>query len=63
MLLISEKIIKVINSEIKSQNSLLKLLEDREKNYHTDHSQDKEKINKSLQFYNKILEESKGGSE
>lgn len=56
-MLLSEKIKKIITSEIKSQETLLKLLDNQEKNYHEDYSNKKEAINKSLAYYNKVLEE------
>ena len=56
-MLVSEKIKKVIEVEIKSQKQLLKLLDAQEKNYKVDYSDEKENINKSLEYYNKILNE------
>lgn len=56
-MLVSEKIKKAIESEVKSQKSLLKLLEAHEKNYKVDYSEEKEEINASLNYYDKILNE------
>ena len=56
-MLLSEKIKKIIESEIKSQKQLLKLLDNQEKNYHEDYSSKKEMINKSLEYYDKVLKE------
>lgn len=56
-MLVSEKIKDVIRKEIKSQENLLKFLENQEKNYDKDYSQDKQDIRNSIAYYNKILNE------
>lgn len=56
-MLVSEKIKKAIESEVKSQNSFIKLIEAQEKNYGEDYSEKKEAIKKTLNFYEKILNE------
>lgn len=56
-MLISVKIRKSIESEVKVQKSLLKALEVQEKNYNVDLGQQKEDISKSLEYYEKVLKE------
>ena len=56
-MLVSEKIKKAIEAEVKSQKQLLKLLDAQEKNYKVDYSDKKEAINDSLDYYSKILNE------
>lgn len=56
-MLISVKIKKSIESEVKVQKNLLKALEVQEKNYSVDLSQPKEDVSKSLDFYEKVLKE------
>ena len=53
----SNKIIKAVESEIKSLQSLLKALETREKNYEVDLSKEKEEINESITYYKWMLRE------
>lgn len=56
-MLVSEKIKKSIEIEVKSQKQLLKMLEAQEKNYKVDYADKKEAINQSLEYYSKILNE------
>lgn len=56
-MLISIKIKKAIETEAKSQAQLLKLLENQEANYGVDLSKEKAEINKSLEYYDKVLKE------
>ena len=56
-MLVSEKIKKAIESEVKAQKQLLKLLEAQEKNYKEDYSDKKDAINQTLNYYDKILNE------
>ncbi len=56
-MLVSEKIKKVIKGEIKSQETLLKMLENQEKNYGAKYPKEKEQIKLSIEYYNKVLRE------
>ncbi len=56
-MLVSIKIKKAIEVEAKSQKQLLKLLETQEANYGVDLSKEKAEINKSLEYYDKVLKE------
>lgn len=56
-MLISTKIKKVIENEIKSQKTLLKLMTNQETNYGVDLSKEKSDINKSVAYYEKVLKE------
>ena len=56
-MLVSEKIKKAIEIEVKAQKQLLKLLEAQEKNYKEDYSDKKDAINQTLNYYDKILNE------
>lgn len=56
-MLISIKIKKAIETEAKSQKQLLKLLVNQEANYGVDLSQEKAEINKSVEYYEKVLKE------
>lgn len=56
-MLISIKIKKAIETEAKSQKQLLKLLVNQEANYCVDLSQEKAEINKSIEYYDKVLKE------
>lgn len=56
-MLLSEAIKKVIIKEKKALESLIKALENQEKNYGADYTADKERIGKSLEYYNKIIED------
>lgn len=56
-MLLSIKIKKVIEAEVKSQKALLKLLVAQETNYGTDCSKEKTDINNSITYYEKILKE------
>ena len=56
-MLVSIKIRKAIESEAKAQKNLLKSLESQEANYKVDFSKHKAEINKSIEYYNKILDE------
>ena len=53
----SIKIIKSIESEIKTLQTLLKALENREKNYQVDLSVEKAEINESIEYYKWVLKE------
>lgn len=55
--LISEKIKKAIESELKSQQAYLKLLESQEKYYGKDHTEEKEFVKKTIANYDKMLKE------
>ena len=55
--LVSETVKKSIQKEIKSQESLLKLLEIREKEYGVKYPKEKEDIKNSIEYYNKFLKE------
>ncbi len=54
-MLISEKIKKTIESEVKAQQTLLKLLVNQEQNYNVDCSKEKEAIEESIAYYNKVI--------
>lgn len=56
-MIISIKIKKQIESEIKNQKSLLKLVTNQETNYQSNVGDLKDTINQSIQFYEKILKE------
>lgn len=56
-MLVSIKIKKAIEIEKKSQQTLLKLLETQEVNYSVDLSKEKAEINKSIEYYDKVLKE------
>ena len=56
-MLISVKIKKTIEAEVKAQKALLKLLVSQENNYGVDLSKEKAEINKSLVYYDKVLKE------
>lgn len=56
-MLVSVKIKKAIENEVKSQKSLLKALENQEANYKVNLSKTKEDINKSIEYYNMFLDE------
>ena len=56
-MLVSIKIKKAIESEIKQQKALLKLLVAQESNYGTDYSKEKADINQSITYYEKVLKE------
>ena len=54
-MLVSIKIRKSIESEVKVQKSLLKALETQEKNYNIDLTRQKQDITKSIEYYEKVL--------
>lgn len=56
-MLANKKILKTIENEIKSQKALLKLLETQETNYNVDLSKEKENVNNSISFYERVLKE------
>lgn len=56
-MLVSEKIKDAIKKEIKSQENLLKLLENQEKNYGKNYEDEKVEIKNSIAYYNKVLNE------
>lgn len=56
-MLANKKIIKSIENEIKSQKALLKLLETQETNYNVDLSKEKENVNNSISFYERVVKE------
>lgn len=56
-MLISIKIKKAIEAEAKAQKSLLKLLASQEANYGVDLTKQKEDINQSIAYYDKIIKE------
>ena len=56
-MLVSIKIKKAIEQEAKNQKQLLKLLVNQEANYGVDLSKEKAEINKSLEYYDKVLKE------
>lgn len=56
-MLVSIKIKKSIENEVKSQKNLLKALENQETNYKVNLTKQKEDINKSIEYYTQILEE------
>lgn len=56
-MLVSIKIKKAIESEIKAQQTLLKLLVAQEQNYNVDCSKEKEDIEKSISYYNKVIKD------
>lgn len=56
-MLVSEKIRKTIKAEVKAQEGLVKLLEKQEKEYGANYSKEKEQIQKSIEYYNKVLSE------
>lgn len=55
MSLISEKIKKVIKTEIKAQETTLKILENQEVNYGLQLGKEKEFVKKTINNYNKML--------
>lgn len=57
MKLVSESVKKVIVKEIKAQESLIKLLELREKEYGVRYSDEKQEIQNSIDYYNNFLKE------
>ncbi len=56
-MLISNKLKKAIESEVKAQQTLLKLLVNQEQNYNVDCSKEKEDIEKSIAYYNKVIKD------
>lgn len=56
-MLISAKIAKTINQEIKGLETLLKTVKAHEEQYSTDHSNEKKEIEASINFYKKMLVE------
>lgn len=56
-MLVSLKIKKAIEAEVKGQKALLKLLESQEANYNSDCNEVKENVKASIDYYNKILNE------
>lgn len=56
-MLANKKILKTIETEIKSQKALLKLLETQETNYNVDLSKEKENINNTISFYERVVKE------
>ena len=57
MSLISEKVKKAIEKEAKNQKTFLKIIENKEKNYSKDYTEEKEFVSKSIAYYEKILKE------
>lgn len=57
MALVSESVKKVIVKEVKNQESLIKLLEAREKEYGVKYTKEKEEIKNSIDNYNKFIKE------
>lgn len=56
-MLISIKLKKAIEGEIKAQQTLLKLLENQEQNYNVDCSKEKAEIEESIAYYNKVIKD------
>jgi len=56
-MLMSIKIKKAIEAETKAQKALLKLLVNQEANYGVDLTKEKENINNSIEYYDKVLKE------
>ena len=56
-MLVSLKIKKAIEAELKSQKAVLKTLDSQEANYGTNCSEVKENIKESVEYYNKILKD------
>ena len=56
-MLVSEQIKEIIKKEVKSQQSVIKVLENQEKEYGFQFTKEKEMINKSIEYYNKVLNE------
>lgn len=56
-MLISVKVQKTIEQEIKAEESYLKALENQEKNYKVDLTSNKEEAQASIDFYKKILKD------
>lgn len=54
---ISIKIKKALETEIKSQQALLKLLANQEKNYNKDLTKEKQDIETSIAYYNKVIKD------
>lgn len=54
-MLISIKIKKTIETEIKNQKALLKLLVSQEQNYNVDLSEQKKDIEKSIEYYESVI--------
>lgn len=54
---ISNKIIKALETEIKSQETLLKLLVSQEKNYNRDLTKEKQEIESTIAYYNKVIKD------
>ena len=57
MPVISIKIIKAIEQEVKNQKLFIKALENQEKNYGSDFTEEKNKTQESIDYYNKMLKE------
>ena len=56
-MLLSLKIVKAIEQEIKAQEQFIKSLENQEKNYKKDLSDYKVEVQKSIDYYKKILKD------
>lgn len=56
-MLLSLKIVKAIEQEIKAQEQFIKSLENQEKNYKKDLSDNKVEVQKSIDYYKKILKD------
>lgn len=56
-MLISLKIKKVIEAEIKAQKSVIKMLEAQESNYGTDVKEVVDQAKQSISYYEKVLKE------
>ena len=56
-MLVSKKIYKAIENELKAQKGLVKMLEAQEESYAVDLTKEKEAVNKNINFYEKVLKE------
>ena len=57
-MLVSKKIKEAIIKEVKTQETLLKQLENQEKNYEVDYSEKKAEIQASIDYYKNIIKKS-----
>lgn len=58
-MLLSIKIIKEMEKEIKTLKDFLKILERQEEQYQVDYTLQKEQIHSSINYYYKVIKESK----
>lgn len=54
-MLLNVKILKLLETEVKTQEKFKKSLEDQEKNYGADYTEKKTEIEKSIKFMNEVI--------